>query len=393
MSMFFFFALLGILGMTWMFPLLAIATSRSGRFRSLRGENLFSSFEKSAVPESRISIVVPAHNEEHQLGSTLKSVRDAIGEATAKFPQVNFSIVVGVDGCSDNSENIAMSEGALCLVNENSLGKWKTLLRLVFFEKGSDWIIFVDAGTIWPKDLLVRTLPIAFCYGVIGVAPTYTNPKGGVCEKLLWGFERHMKGLESHLGGPVTIHGATVLYRTKELLEALKVLGTEDWINDDVALPLMLRALNPEKQIVYLPNLGVRDGGLPRQVTHLVTPEYYRRKRMVVGNLQCLRRLLTSAWRRNGVAGALFMRRVFRVFWAYWALLSFLAVLSVVERFFGVTSSMLVGFGGSLGVIFLLVILPSLRKFLDAGLASLLAPYYLFLLVKEDAATKRPVWR
>src|SRR5438309_1521729 len=79
-----------------------------------------------------------------------------------------------------------------------------------------------DAGIEWPDDFLVQIVPLALRPELMAIAPSYRVPDAGTFEKLVWGIERHFKRIESALGGPVTVHGATVAYRRAELVEAFK---------------------------------------------------------------------------------------------------------------------------------------------------------------------------
>src|ERR1035437_10046361 len=118
--------------------------------------------------------------------------------------------------------------------------------------------------------------------------------------------------METACGGRVSLHGATVAYKTSLVKEALVHLGDRPWLNAHVVIPLTLRALSPEGIILYpvgeVPDAGARHDQL----------DLGRRRRMVLGNLQWARSLLVDCFRRNPVAGVVAGRRLFRVFWAYW---------------------------------------------------------------------------
>src|ERR1035437_1571724 len=129
--------------------------------------------------------------------------------------------------------------------------------------------------------------------------------------------------METACGGPVSLHGATVAYKTSLVKEALVHLGDRPWLNDDVVIPLTLRALSPEGIILY-PVGQVRDAG-----AELDRPDLGRRRRILQGNLQWVRSLLWDSCRRNPVAGMVAGRRLFRVLWAYWVA-CFIAALVLV---------------------------------------------------------------
>ena len=190
--------------------------------------------------------------------------------------------------------------------------KWGTLKTLVA-SSSEDWVILVDAGTVWSESFLkdvwdaIQTEPRA-----LGVAPSYKPLQNGWISMLLWRIERTLKSVESLSGGPVSLHGATVGYRKHLLEKALTGLGDNQWLNDDIVIPLMLRAMNPNGLILY-PIGEVQDAGARNDQL-----DFGRRKRMLQGNLQWTLTLLPGCLRMNPVAGIVAGRRVFRILWAYW---------------------------------------------------------------------------
>lgn len=363
-------SILGIMGMTILFPLLgAIVTPWSTR-----------PSESTDNPES-IPILIPAHNEELPLHKTLTSISGAI-EEVSKISQCVFPIVVGVDGCTDNTEAVARAQGARVVEMKTKTGKWGTIATLVASCPDSQWAILADCGVAWPKDFLVQLLPRLSDENTIAVAPTYRNNTSGILERLMWRTECVLKRIESLSGGPVSVHGATVCYRTKELTASLRLLSRHQWLNDDIVIPLCLRALYPSKRIDYAATLAVNESEKTRDTT---TSEFRRRRRLVYGNIQWIRRLWGIVWRHNTVAAILAGRRVFRLLWAYWACFILLAVaLHVGLHSF--PASLLI-LSGVLCVV-LVVNVRQLRTLLESALASLLVPYY-FLALTLRAGTSR----
>ena len=194
----------------------------------------------------------------------------------------------------------------------------------------------------------------------MAIAPSYRPLKAGWLHQILWRLETALKRMEAHCGGPISLHGATVAYQTPLLQNALVSLGDTLWVNDDVVIPLTLRALYPKGVILY-PVGEVRDAGMePRRL------DFGRRKRLLLGNLQWVRTLLPSYWRRNPVAGVVAGRRLFRVLWAYWIAL---IVFGLVLAFHFVVLP------GAATVGVLMVASGSFRQLSGAALISLLAPF------------------
>ncbi|MCC7440252.1 MAG: glycosyltransferase [Bdellovibrionales bacterium] len=381
-----FLGLAGVLGMTWLFPLL-------GRgFAALSGIGV-SRDRPSSRKVRRVAVLVPAHNEESALPHTLESLKRAIAVARAAYPGVEFELRVGADGCTDRTAEVARAHGAEALEFNPNIGKWRGLHELAKASASADWIVYGDAGIAWPEDLLLRCLPLCTDPATMAVAPTYRNPEAGPVEQAIWAFERHLKSIESSAGGPVSIHGATVLYRREELMEAFARLEGRSWLNDDVVMPLYLRLLFPTLRIVYAAGVGVHEGATERSGP-APAREFGRRRRMVMGNVQWIRDILPAAWDKSFAAGLLSLRRVFRLFWAYWALLCAVAALMALSRIDGAGLLLALAVGAiSAGGVALASVSSRLRapflSLVESAFASLLAPYY----IATASGSEKVGWR
>lgn len=359
----------GCLGMTWLFPMLACLLWRRKRIAAMA----------PSAPIASVAVLIPAHNEEENISAGLETVRAAMSRARIARPDLAVKILVGADGCTDRTSQVAAQSGADVIESPECLGKWRMLNRLVE-SADAEWVILTDCGALWPADLLERSLELMREHGVIGVAPSYGNPDGGAIERVHWAIERHFKSLESRAGGPVSIHGATVMYRREELCKVLGRLAGRSWLNDDVVLPMLLRSAFPDKRIVYAPSLLVSD--LVKPVRRAKPAgELVRRRRMVLGNVQWVREVLPALLRENPVAGLIALRRLFRIFWAYW-----LGMLLVSALAMCIGAPSVISLLGSIltvvlcALLFYLVVSP-LRRILESAYASLMAPYYCFVSV------------
>jgi glycosyltransferase involved in cell wall biosynthesis len=273
---------LGLLGMGPLFPWLALFL-RSGT--------------ASAGAIASLDVLIPAHDEAATIGATLASLRAAGAQR----------IIVGADACSDDTAARARTAGAE--VREFSFrSKWRVLRALVD-ASNAEWVAFVDAGALWPADLLTRAAEKAGA-GVAALAPSYRPARASRAERLHWAVEAWLKRQENKSSGPVSVHGATVLYRREALRSAFTLLEGGEWLNDDVVIPSAIHITAPELRVEYL-DACVSDLGLGA--------EGRRRDRLVRGNLQWVRFLLPQL-RRNPAAFTVALRRVFRLFWAYWFL-------------------------------------------------------------------------
>jgi glycosyltransferase involved in cell wall biosynthesis len=358
----------GILGLSVLCPLLALSgyyfLHRKSEEKGFSGPNLTS-------VALRIDIIIPAHNESTHLGATLTSIKQSIHYLRTRpqnRPVPLIVIHVGADGCTDNTCQVVRRFPMVSLTRfEEKIGKWAVIKRMVE-DSSSDWVMLVDAGTLWPERFLLDAFE-RICTrskDIMAIAPSYRPQKAGWLHRMLWGMEITLKRLEAFCGGPVSLHGATVGYKTSFLKKALVSLGNTLWLNDDVVIPLTLRALYPKGVILY-PVGEVRDAGVEQHQLDLG-----RRRRLLLGNLQWVRALLPSCLRRNPIAGLVAGRRLFRLLWAYWF---GMIVFGLAMAFHFVVLPVI----ATLGV--LMLASGSVRQISGAALISLLAP---FLLVRAN---------
>lgn len=292
--------------------------------------------QAKASERIRLEVLVAAYNEESVIEQTLSAVR----EAALKFDacDLDVSITVGLDHCTDKTAAlVAAFESTYpgrvkAIENQGERGKWN-VLNMLIEQSDADWVALVDAAAIWDRDVLVKAYPMLLDQGVIGVAPSYAPQKSGLLERLNWRLEQLLKSVENVSGGPVSVHGASVLYRRSELMVAIKALKGTMWLNDDVAIPLTLRMTFPNKRIVYLADRNksgwISDVGVRAELD----VEYRRRKRMLLGNLQWVSGILLPHWRKNLIVSLVASRRVFRMMWAYWVLFTALGFSMICAWF------------------------------------------------------------
>ncbi len=376
--------IVGILGMTWLFPVIALLlwkithtqNSEQTADNSVSGNHIPCGEAARGARVSSLAILVPAHNEEQTLEATLKSIFDAVQAALSVFPGLRVEVVVGIDGSRDNTKRITENFPVRVCENVTAQGKWRTLREMVGRCPDAEWIAFADAGILWKSDLLIKLLPHCAEPQVAGVAPTYKNPEGGVVENLLWAVERHFKSIECEAGGPITMHGATVFYKRQRLVEAYEELGQKPWLNDDVVIPLCIRTLHPAEEIRYLPEVEVSEQ--PRVMKQQkMNREYVRRRRMVLGNVEWISAFLPKTWDQAPIVATLALRRVFRLFWAYWGV----AVLGALTLSAAMALPRTVMLYGIFGLIFTSIVAysasRSARVLAGAASASIAAPFYL----------------
>ena len=179
----------------------------------------------------------------------------------------------------------------------------------------SEWVAFVDAGAVWDKRILRNALPYLCLENLSCFAAGYRVGRAGRASRYLWLLEALLKTIENKSGGPISVHGATVFYRRESLVAALKALSGRQWLNDDVALPLMLRVLFPLQRILYAAN-GIGGFVVTDSSPRPKSQESTARMRMVLGNLQWIRFLIPVAYRLAPRVLVVSLRRIFRLIWA-----------------------------------------------------------------------------
>ncbi len=375
--------LIGLMGMTFLFPFLLNcfrrAPVRLSQFKTA------SAATEPGVTEKKVAILIPAYKEREALSATINSIKRAIKHASEGNYPIKVELAVGVDGADRHTCQIVSDELATLHAFTEHGGKWQTLLRLFENYKSYDWVIFADCGICWERELLVNFYKLIGNTSVCAVAPCYDNPSGGWLEKQIWKLENYTKTLETRLGGPVTVHGASIAYKVSALQPVLKLLARKNWLNDDVVIPLLMRTLEPESSIIYAPECRVTD--LPEQEA-AAQSEFPRRKRMVLGNIEWIKLLMPFVFRNNFLVFFLAMRRVFRVFWSYW-LLAFVLGATLFLFAFNTGLGLVTIALGAVLTYALFCCVPFVKKFLAAGLASLAAPYYLY----NQSSGARIAWR
>ncbi|NBW41311.1 glycosyltransferase [bacterium] len=350
-------------------------------------ENLFSRFSKSEVEKRMnenqgkliaISILIPVFRDSEGLRRTLRSIQHV--KAKAKIAKrIAIRVFVGIDGQCPDCSAVAKEYQTEIFVNDNNSGKWPTLLQLIDKSRDSDWIALVDAGVEWDEQLLERCQGSLENRAVIGVAPSYRVRGIKGISRISWWYEATLKSLENMLGGPISVHGATVFYRRAELLSVLRELKGVNWLNDDVVIPLMLRSNFSEKQVIYHRRAFVND----KLSSGSGERAHIRRNRIAIGNCQWIKLLFPTVWRKNKVIALLAMRRVARLFWAWWSLfLAFALVPLILQNFNQRSNAVLIGYVSLFFIFFLLTkVLHSGLRFkpiLAAASASFRSPFLFF---------------
>jgi len=105
-------------------------------------------------PKTRFTILIPAHNEERNLGKTLQSLQTEID-----YPKELVEIYVVADNCTDSTADVAKSYGVRVLERHDTDNRGKGFalkysFPIIFTETQCDGVLIVDADCTLDKHAL-----------------------------------------------------------------------------------------------------------------------------------------------------------------------------------------------------------------------------------------------
>jgi cellulose synthase/poly-beta-1,6-N-acetylglucosamine synthase-like glycosyltransferase len=221
----------------------------------------------------RASILLPAHNEAGWLRRRLENL------LALRYPSELVEILVGSDGSTDGTAEVARSFGAKgvrLVESAQRSGKTALLNQMVGVASG-DVIVFTDANALFGAEALERLVapfasPRVGC--VVGEL-VYVNrevPSVRAGEGLYWRFENTIKEMEGQFGG--TLVGTGAVYAMRRALYRPLPSG----ISDDALNPLLVLAAG------YDVLVEPRAQAFERAATSL-REEFQRKARMVTRQL------------------------------------------------------------------------------------------------------------
>jgi cellulose synthase/poly-beta-1,6-N-acetylglucosamine synthase-like glycosyltransferase len=104
-------------------------------------------------PRMRFDVVVPAHNEESEIGQTVASL------LSMAYPRDKFRVLVVADNCTDRTAAVAAAAGAETLIRQDADNRGKGQALAYAFgqclaEGRADAVVVVDADTLVSPNLL-----------------------------------------------------------------------------------------------------------------------------------------------------------------------------------------------------------------------------------------------
>lgn len=266
-----------------------------------------------------LSVVVPAYNEEANIAAKIATLHAALQRAG-----VPFEVLIGSDGSTDRTNEVVRAElarlgdGRWQLLEFPNEGKCATLNKLVARARG-EIITATDADIPLPPDCLVHVVAAFRANGRLGCiscTPAFEGLDIGH-HGAYWGFEDRIRRAESGWGRLIVVTGMLSAFR-KDCYEPIPA-GV---MADDLWIPL--NVLLKGRESVQVDALRV-----PYEKTDEKT-EVSRRKRVMVGGMDVVRRLWTRLFTRPSVLLLVVFHKVNRWALPLWALL-FLAALAAFQ--------------------------------------------------------------
>lgn len=280
----------------------------------------------------KFQALIAAYNEEINLPLTLTSLENVQKSLLKNKQNIEFSAFVGLDHCTDGSLQKVFEfqkRNQLDLKyfeNQGNRGKWFIIKQLIQ-KSEADWVALTDCAAVWHEDILKSAEQYLNREDIFCVAPSYLPENAGFLETTYWRMEQFLRTIENVARGSIFVHGPTVFYRRDILLKALELLGDKHWINDDVVIPLILKHHYKKMKVHYMANFDVTAWVRDRGVVSDVQIEKKRRRRILIGNLQCVFDVIFPKFSFFSVTSLTSIRIVFKLLWAYWLTFIGLGVL------------------------------------------------------------------
>jgi len=266
--------------------------------------------EKSLSEIRSLSIIVPCRNEGPNIARKIDNLADAL-----QTINLDFEVIFGSDGSTDNTFEIASEKLKVLekpqwrIVEFPAGGKCSTLNKLVELSRG-DIIVSTDADILIPGNavqLTIREFQTRAGLGCLSCIPGFQGQDIG-SQKYYWNIEDRIRNAESCLGRLIVVTGMFYAFR-KELYEKVPngVMADDLWI----PLNILLKGY----QCVQVEGLNV-----PYEKTDEKT-EILRRKRVIVGGMDVVRRLWAKLVASPSLLFLVFFHKINRWALPVWVIL------------------------------------------------------------------------
>jgi cellulose synthase/poly-beta-1,6-N-acetylglucosamine synthase-like glycosyltransferase len=229
-------------------------------------------------PLPRVSMIIPAHNEETVLAAKLENA------LSLDYPRDALEIIVASDGSTDRTVEIArhfQDRGVRLLELEPNRGKSTALNAAVEVSTG-DVLCLCDANVLFRPDALKALVThyedpeIGAVSGDVQLASEESDFEIG--EGAYYRLERAVQLGESRIGSMLGVDGGMYVIR-RELFQTLP----PDTILDDFVTSM--HVLRQGRRILYEPSAIATENGTPSW-----KQEFRRRMRLTIGAVQSVKR-------------------------------------------------------------------------------------------------------
>ena len=213
----------------------------------------------------RVSLIIPAHDEETVIERKLANAR------ALDYPAAQLEVIVASDGSSDRTVELARSAGADQVLELPRGGKVAALNAAVRGATG-EILAFSDANSYWRPDAL-RRLVDSFSDDRVGYAcgqVRFEGGEGGIQEGLYWRYEMAVRSMETRFAGITAGNGAIYAVRREAYIELDPSRG------QDIGFPFELTKRG--WRAVYEPAAIAEEKMAPT-----VEGEFKRKRRMMWG--------------------------------------------------------------------------------------------------------------
>ena len=211
----------------------------------------------------RVSLIIPAHDEETVIERKLANAR------ALDYPAPQLEVVVASDGSSDRTVELARSAGADQVLDLPRGGKVAALNAAVRQATG-EILVFSDANSYWRPDALGRLVG-RFADERVGYAcgqVRFLSDAGTNQEGLYWRYEMAIRARESQLQSVTAGNGAIYAVRPEAYLHVDPIMG------HDLSLPFNM--VKRGWRAVYAPAARAVEKMVPT-----VEGEFARKRRMM----------------------------------------------------------------------------------------------------------------
>lgn len=136
----------------------------------------------------KLSVIIPAHNEEKSIIAGLKGVKEAL-----KTLNVPSEVIVINDGSTDNTKNLLENEGGLFLINHPYKKGYGFSLKHGVKKATGDFVLFIDAdGQQDPQDIPNLTKDTSEYEMVVGARININSCWRALAKKILSRFGNYL---------------------------------------------------------------------------------------------------------------------------------------------------------------------------------------------------------